>query len=71
MNWKCEEIIMKHMIEKSFIITGISNNLNNSKEFRDIKVYNGLEKWGICWNRRLKLRNNLNLFITFNFSIKI
>ena len=37
MNWICEEI-KKHMIEKSFIITGISNNLNNPKEFRDIKV---------------------------------
>ena len=46
MNWICEtlydeEIIMKKMIEKSFIITGISNNLNNPKEFRDIKIY----KW--------------------------
>ena len=46
MNWICEvwydeEIITKQMIEKSLIITGISNYLNNPKEFRDIKVY----KW--------------------------
>ena len=32
------------MIEKSFIITGISNNLNIPKEFIDIKVYKQIKE---------------------------